>query len=107
VLNETIDLYRYFDATEQAGFFFECVEETVNTTLPEEVDYLMKYDLLNEFFKNYLDMPDNLVNLLIRFLDQNEGKLSKCARTKEFVELTEGEVQALENKYDEIFNSGG
>ena len=38
VLNETIDLYRYFYATKQAEFFFECVEETVNKTLPEEVD---------------------------------------------------------------------
>jgi hypothetical protein len=42
VLNETINLYRYFDATQQAEFFFACVEETVNTTLPEEVDYLEK-----------------------------------------------------------------
>ncbi len=58
VLNETIDLYRYFDATKQAEFFFECVEETVNKTLPEEIAYLRKYDFLNEFIKNYIDMPD-------------------------------------------------
>ncbi len=75
VLNETIDLYRYFDATKQAEFFFECVEETVNKTLPEEVDYLKKYDQLNNFIKNHIDMPDKLVDLLIRFLDQNGGML--------------------------------
>ena len=103
VLNETIDLYRYFDATKQAEFFFECVEETVNKTLPEEFDYLTKYDLLNDFIKNYLDMPDKLVDLLIRFLSQNDGKLSKRARGKEFKPLTETEVQVIENKYDEIF----
>jgi len=103
VLNETIDLYRYFDATKQAEFFFECVEETVNKTLPEEVNYLTKYDLLNDFIKNYIDMPDKLVDLLIRFLDQNGGKFSKRAREKEFNQLTETEVEAIERKRDEIF----
>jgi Fic family protein len=105
VLNETIDLYRYFDATKQAEFFFECIGETVDKTLPEEVDYLIKYDLLNDFIKNYIDMPDKLVNLLIRFLNQNKGKLSKRAHQREFSALTETEIQAIENKYDQIFLS--
>lgn len=106
VLNETIDLYRYFDATYQAEFFFECVEETVNKILPAEVDYLTRYDLLNQFIKNYIDMPDKLVDLLIRFLNQNNGKLSKRAREKEFAALNAKEVLAIESKYDEIFHSG-
>jgi hypothetical protein len=104
VLNETIDLYRYFDATGQAEFFFECVEETVNKTLPEEVSYLTKYDFLNEFIKNYIDMPDMLVDQLIRFLNQNDGKLSKRARDKGFSMLTETEVETIECKYDDIYH---
>jgi len=103
VLNETIDLYRYFDATKQAEFFFESVEETVSRTLPEEVEYLRKYDLLNGFIKNYIDMPDKLVDLLIRFLSQNGGKLSKRGRAREFAKLTEREIKAIEAKYAEIF----
>lgn len=103
VLNETIDLYRYFDATKQAEFFFECVEETVNKTLPDEVEYLIRYDLLNEFIKNYIDMPDKLVDLLIRFLAKNGGKLSKRARKREFGKLTDPEIKAIEQKYAEIF----
>ena len=106
VLNETIDLYRYFDATRQAEFLFECVEETVNKTLPEEVSYFTKYDLLNDFIKNYIDMPDKLVDMLIRFLNQNKGKLSKRARDKEFNKLTEVEIETIERKYDDIFQSG-
>lgn len=93
-----------FDATKQAEFLFECVEETVNKTLPEEVAYLKKYDLLNDFIKNYIDMPDNLVDLLIRFLSQNDRKLSKHAREREFQKLTDPEIQAIEKKYEEIFN---
>ncbi|MGI9322020.1 MAG: Fic family protein [Pseudomonadales bacterium] len=103
VLNETIDLYRYFDATRQAEFLFECVAETVNKTLPEEVDYLAKYDLLNDFIKNYINMPDKQMDLLIRFLNQNRGKLSQRARKKEFAALTEPEVQAIESRYDQVF----
>jgi Fic family protein len=104
VLNETMDLYRYFDATRQAEFFFECVAETVNTTLPEEVAYLKKYDMLNEFIKNRIEMPDTLVDLLIRFLSQNHGKLSKRAGKREFKKLTADEIQAVEEKYAEIFD---
>jgi len=104
VLNETIDLYRYFDATKQAEFLFECVAETVNKTVPDEVKYLIKYDLLNEFIKNYIDMPDKLVDLLIRFLNQNTGKLSKRAKEREFKKLTDREIQAIEEKYAEIFS---
>jgi len=107
VLNETIDLYRYFDATRQAEFLFECVEETVNKTLPEEVDYLAKYDAMNAFVKSYVDMPDRLVDLLIRFLHQNSGRFSNRAREGEFSVLTDDEVKVLENKYAVIFHRDG
>lgn len=103
VLNETIDLYRYFDATKQAEFLFECVAKTVSKTLPDEVEYLRKYDALDEFIKNYIDMPDKLVDLLIRFLSQNKGTLSKRGREKEFEKLTDREIRAIEHKYAEIF----
>ena len=103
VLNDTIDLYRYFDATKQAEFLFACVEETVNKTLPDEVEYLKKYDQFDEFIKNYIDMPDKLVDLLIRFITQNNGTLSKRAREKEFEKLADREIQAIEQKYAEIF----
>ncbi|MEJ2445728.1 MAG: hypothetical protein P8Y42_20150, partial [Exilibacterium sp.] len=60
--------------------------------------------LLNGFIKNYIDMPDKTVDMLIRFLNQNDGRLSNRARGKEFSALTDKEVQAIENKYDEIFH---
>ena len=107
VLNDTIDLYRYFDATKQAEFFFECVEDTVKKTLPEEVQYLAKYDQLNEFIKNYIDMPDKMVDLLIRFLDQNDGLLSKRARSREFSRLTDKEIKTIAARYSDIFGSQG
>jgi hypothetical protein len=58
--------------------------------------------------KNYLDdvfeMPNKEVALLIRFLEQNNGKLSKRAIEKEFSELTEEEVKEIEEHYQAYFN---
>ena len=103
VLNETIDLYRYFDATAQAEFFYECVHETITKALPDEVKYLQKYDKMKVFVNNYIDMPDRMTDLLISFLHQNDGKLSNRARKKEFLALTDEEVQMFENEFEEIF----
>lgn len=107
VLNNTINLYRYFDATQQAEFLYKCIEETVKKALVEEIDYLKKYDAMKYFIKNSFDMPDRLIDLLIRFLNQENGKLSKRARQKEFSALKENEITALEKKYAEIFNRDG
>jgi len=52
-------------------------------------------------------MPDKLVGLLIRFLNQTDGRLSNRAREKEFNQLSDAEVQAIENKFDEIFHRNG
>lgn len=103
VLNDTINLYRYFDVTKQAEFLYECIRLTIEKTLPEEVDYLKKYDEMKLFIKNYIDMPDRLIDLLIRFLNQENGRLSRRAREKEFSSLKEDEIIALERKYAEIF----
>jgi hypothetical protein len=57
--------------------------------------------------KSYLDdvfeMPDKEVALLIRFLGQNNGKLSKRAIEKEFPELTDNEVKEIEQHYQIYF----
>ncbi len=103
VLNNTVDLYRYFDCTKQAEFLFKCVEETVTKILPEEIDYLQRHDRLNEYLKNDVEMPDRLADLLIRFLRQNDGKLSNRARKKEFSALTDEEVREIEHMYDKFF----
>lgn len=104
ILNKTIDLYRYFDATKQAEFLYSCVQQTIEQTIPEEVDYLNKYDLMKNYLDNDFEMPDKTVALLIRFLEQGGGKLSERARAKEFMALDETEVKGIEFKYQEIFN---
>ena len=81
------------------------MHETITKALPDEVKYLQRYDEMKAFVNNYIDMPDRTADLLIRFLHQNDGKLSNRARSKEFSALTDEEVQVFENKFEEIFKS--
>ena len=104
VLNETADYYRYFDATHQAEFLFDCVEDTIANIIPQEVQYLNRYDELKGYLDNKYEMPDNMIALLVRFLEQNNGKLSKRAREKEFEAFNADEVVDIETKYNEIFS---
>lgn len=75
---------------------------TVTKALPDEVKYLQQYDKMKAFVNHYIDMPDRTADLLIRFLHQNDGKLSNRDRSKEFSALTDEEVQVFENKFEEI-----
>lgn len=71
---------------------------------PDEVDYQKKYNAMKYFIKNYIEMPDRLIDLLIRLLIQENGHLSKRARGKEFYLLKAEEIAMLERKYAEIFS---
>ena len=105
ILNDTIDLYRYYDLTAQVEFLYECVEETIEQIIPDELNYLEKYDRMTQYINNYLSLPDTKVDLLIKFLNQNNGKLSKNKRQKEFDELTEEEVLSIEDNFKSIFGN--
>jgi hypothetical protein len=103
VLNDTIDYYRYFDATKQAEFLYDSVKDTIENIIPREINYLMRYDAFKGYLEDEYDMPDSVVALAVRFLEQNNGTLSKRAREKEFSKLRENEIESMEEKYKEIF----
>lgn len=102
VLNHTLDYYKYFDATKQAEFLFECVDFTISKIIPEEVRYLQIFDEMKYWLDDRFQMPDNSVALLIRFLYQNRGKLSKRAKENEFKSFTEDEVKEIEDHFQEL-----
>lgn len=62
VLNDTADLYRYFDCTENAEFLYSCVAQTVDRDLPQEIDYLRRHDEAMRRIMEYVDMPDRLAD---------------------------------------------
>lgn len=105
VLNETIDLYRYYDATKQVEFLYSCVQQTAEKTIPAEVDYLKKYDKFKVFVEDRYEMPDKDIALLVRFLEQGKGSLSERARDNEFKAFKSAEIKVIEKKYREVFNN--
>lgn len=102
VQNNTIDYYRYFDATLQAEFLYDCVKDTIENIIPAEVSYLRKFDEFKRFLDDEFEMPDKMVALLARSLEQNDGKISNRAKEKEFASLTEKEIEKIEGIYLEI-----
>lgn len=102
VVNETRDLFRFFDATRQAEFLADSVVETIRQTLPREIEYLRRYDQAKQRIEAFLDMPDATFDLMMGFLRQNNGHFSNRARTKEFAKLTDEEVVSIEDVYQDL-----
>ena len=106
VVNDTADLYRYFDCTAEAEFLYACVARTVEHDLPEEIDYLRRHDEAQRRIMETVEMPDRLVGDLIMFIRRNGGKLSKGRREREFSALTDDEAAQVEAICEEVFGGG-
>lgn len=107
VLNDTADLYRYFDCTQAAEFLYACVERTVDADLPREIDYLRRHDLALQRVMEAVEMPDRVAENLMMFIRQNDGALSKNRREGEFRQLTDDEVQRIERIVADAFEGFG
>jgi hypothetical protein len=97
VLNDTRDLYRYFDCTAAAEFLYSCVRRTVEHDLPHEIDYLRRHDEAIQRIMDAVEMPDRLAENLVMFIRQNNGTLSKPRREGEFAKLKDDEVTLIED----------
>jgi hypothetical protein len=96
VTNDTADLYRYGDYTELAEFLYQCVIRTIKEDLPREISYLKSYDAAKNHLQDMIEMPDAMVSKLIMMIVQNDGRLPKKRRAKEFAMLTDDEVTTVE-----------
>lgn len=105
VLNDTGVYYRFFDATGHTEFLYACVEQTIVEDLPAEVSFLEAFDHFSVGVQDIVDMPSDRIELLQKFLQQNDGQLSQRARTREFAALTDDEAQQIEQIYRESFGA--
>ncbi|MEQ1922437.1 MAG: hypothetical protein ABL952_08000 [Pyrinomonadaceae bacterium] len=96
---------QYWDATRYVEYLYGCVAETIRRDLREELGFLAVFDQALTEVMNIVDMPDRRASLLIRFILQNRGTLSKNKRGKEFPELTNEEVLSIESAIREISES--
>jgi hypothetical protein len=103
VLDETADLYRYFDCTADAEFLYACVRRTVEQDLPREINYLRRHDEAIRRIMDAVEMPDRVAENLVMFIRQNDGTLSKKRREGEFKKLRDEEVTLIEGIVDDAF----
>jgi hypothetical protein len=103
VLNDTADLYRYYDATAAAELLYACVRRTVEQDLPREIDYLARHDEAMGRIMEAVEMPDRVAENLIMFIRQNNGALPKKRREGEFKALSNEEVKLIEEIVNDAF----
>ncbi|MBB71870.1 MAG: cell filamentation protein Fic [Legionellales bacterium] len=87
--------YQYIDYTVFAEYLFQCIEETIDSHLKGELDFIVKYDRTKLAIQSVIDMPDKIIDLYIRCILQNNGKLGDKKRKKHFEFLTKEEVSEL------------
>jgi len=102
LINDTTELYRYADVTEQAEYIYQCIEQFVAQRLPLELEYLSAFDAARRIIDNKHNMPDKDLSLLVNLCVQNEGNLSKKKR-KHFAQLSDTDIAFAEKTVKETF----
>lgn len=87
--------YQYIDFTIMTKYLFSCIEEAIYTHIEREILFLANYDKAKKALQEIVDMPDNQIDLLIKFVAQNNGNLSLSKRNRYFSLLTDGEIEQL------------
>ena len=105
MLNDTADLYRYYDCTEEAEFLYSCVRRTVDEDLPREIAYLRRHDEAIRRIMDVVEMPDRIAEDLVWYVRENKGTLAKKRRRGEFKKLRDDEVALIEGIVREVFQS--
>ena len=99
--------FRYFDATEQVSFLYRALERTVEHDLEQEITFLRGSDTARTRLNGLADWPDHSLDLFIRVVHQNQGKLSYTKRQSHFAWMTDDEVTRFECIVAEAFASNG
>jgi hypothetical protein len=106
VLNDTSDLYRYFDATAHAEFLYACVEQVIESTCqPRSTSSKRSTRSANGFSRSLTCRPTRWSSCALSSPKMG-GRLSKRARTEEFAALSTEEVEAVEQAFALTFGAG-
>jgi hypothetical protein len=97
--------YRYPDMTAQAEYLCAAVTAALERELEPELLFLAGFDSARVALRAVVDMPDRKLNLLIKLLHQNRGKLSAGKRAQ-FAEISDAELACMEAAYQEAFAKG-
>jgi hypothetical protein len=96
VHQESRDYYSFIDFTPITEFLFCCVKRTIDVDFASELSFLSQYDRIRSEMKEVVDMPDRKIDLFIKCVRQNHGRLSERKTASHFGMLTEKEIRNLE-----------
>ena len=105
VHNDTARWYSYIDMTSQAEALFRFIEQTINTELVNELEFLANYDKTKRAIQEIVDMPDRQIDIFIRFCLQNNGRLSARKRASYFGSLLKEEIARMEQAVQSAYGS--
>lgn len=103
VLCDTKQYYKFMDFTSFCEYLYSCIEQTINIDYKQELEFIYKYDLMKNTIQKIVDLPDRKMDLLIRFLNQNNGKLSKKKYEKYFSQLTKIEISKITHALSKFY----
>lgn len=86
--------YQFIDYTLISEYLFKCIKMATDNYIEHEIKFLMNYDKTKKSIQDIVDMPDNLIDLLIKLVLQNKGRLSINKRDR-FSMLTDEELIKL------------
>jgi len=98
---EVEPLWRFPDLTRQVEYLMTVMSRAIEA-LPKELGYLRRYDRARAEVRGVVDLPDQRLNSLMKWLDDGGGKLSNNKR-KQFAELTDVEIADVERAYADGF----
>ncbi len=97
--------FSFPDLTAQAEFLYKALERTVTHDLELEIDYLLGFDRASKVLNHVLDWPAHSLELFIRVVHENGGKLSANKRKSHFPWMRDDEIQAAEMQVVAAFPS--
>lgn len=102
VKEQALHLYAHFDATELCEFTFECLDHAIDHDLADELEYLRAYDSAHQSIARWLDAPQPELGKLIRYIAQNNGRLSSNKRGQ-FPLMDDDDIARAEAQISEAF----
>ncbi len=94
--------FRFPDLTNQCIYLVQTIHATLKEDMPEELQFIERYDEAKKTLQHIVDMPDKDINMMIVLLHQNKGVFPKRRRDR-FAKLTDEEISLMQKKYREIF----
>lgn len=103
VLNDTADLYRYFDATPMAEYLYDCIAKTIEVELKAELETVSAFARAKDAFDAQFDLPDKRRNLFLKLCWQGKGELSRTKRARYFADYSDEEIESMRRVVQPFF----